>query len=327
MSGKTKIEWADKVWNPVTGCTPKSAGCEHCYAKSIHDRFMNSTPFEKVVLHEERLSLPERWKPSVIFVDSMGDLFHEQVPFDFAARVFLVMASMPQHTFMVLTKREDRMIAFFDWINHSSRKEFCTPPNIWMGVSIENQENADKRVPKMLMAPVWHRFVSVAPMLGPVDLEPYLQYPPFHENFKMTWNESDFEGIELVICEGESGTGARPMHPEWVRALRDQCVEAHVPFFFKQWGRWMPRWSKTPFWSFERWVQKACPAYIGRSDICVDMDGDILKNGGDFKVAKYPAEVMMNTRKSDLNHVLDGKRWIEMPTGLVPDIKTAKLEE
>lgn len=226
-------KWWDESWNPVTGCTACSEGCAHCYAKRWHERMMHSTSFERVELHPDRLEKVERAKPKLWFVDSMSDLFHEDVPFVFIHKVFNVIHKNPLHTFVILTKRPSRMLEYYSLLAFA-------PGNVWMGVSAENQARADERIPLLLRAPVQHRFVCVGPMLGAVDLEPYLQHPPFHEDYKFTWGASEFTGIEGVICEGESGPLGRVMDPDWVRALRDQCVDAEVPFFFKQWGTWAP---------------------------------------------------------------------------------------
>jgi protein gp37 len=239
MAGK----WWDESWNPVTGCTACSEGCAHCYAKAMHERLFQSTKFEKVVLHPERLDKPSRMRPGkVIFVDSMSDLFHEDVPFWFIADILWVMIDNPQHTFVVLTKRPERMLEFFgEWIFKGKTKPMPSK-NIWFGVTAENQARADERIPVLLKAPVSHRFVSVEPMLGAVDLDgPFNICGP--ENNQ--WDNPDvpigwLEVIDLVICGGESGTGARPMQPDWARGVRDQCVDAGVPFYFKQWGEWAP---------------------------------------------------------------------------------------
>ena len=247
MSGKTKIEWADRVWNPTVGCSPVSSGCMHCYAKRMFDRFYQSHKFEDVTCHPERLSIPEKWiKPQRIFVDSMSDLFHESVLDEFIWSVFSVMAVSVQHQFMVLTKRPERMRDYLSRWNktfvtdsHSGPNNiFLHPyplPNIWLGVSVEDQKTADERIPLLLQTPAVKRFVSVEPMLGPVDLEPYLKLPPLHVDIK---GKSTWSGLDWVICGGESGPGARPMRADWARGLRDQCQEAGVPFFFKQWGEW-----------------------------------------------------------------------------------------
>ena len=212
--GNTKIEWAEKVWNPVTGCSKISPGCENCYAERMAFRlrgrcgYPDGEPF-RVTLRPQRLEEPMRWrKSSMVFVCSMGDLFHDDVPDDFIHRVFATIGQCPQHTFIILTKRPKRMKAFIeDYYAYES------PTNVWLGVTTENQEMADRRIPILLQIPAVVRFVSVEPMLGPVDLA------------------RGCEKIDWVICGGETGPNARPMHPDWVRSLRDQCQSAGVPFF------------------------------------------------------------------------------------------------
>lgn len=261
MSGPTRIEWADKVWNPVVGCTPVSAGCANCYAKRIFERFSNGKPFSQVQLHLNRLEYPFRWmKPSRVFVNSMSDLFHEDVPDEFIDHVFTVMALSWKQTFMVLTKRPERMKAYL--VDRYSNGGFSTSeiikgrvsgkpgpypmnsefkwplPNVWLGVTAENQRAADERIPLLLQTPAALRFVSVEPMLGPVDLWcATFDNPNGGKTGAVTsWGG----GLDWVICGGESGPGARSMHPNWARDLRDQCLAAEVPFFFKSWGEWAP---------------------------------------------------------------------------------------
>ena len=218
---KTKIEWADRVWNPVTGCTKVSAGCANCYAERIAKRFWGERPFGEVRCHPERLEDPLKWrKPARVFVNSMSDLFHPSVDKDFIGDVFRVMQKTPHHTYMILTKRPKDMLYWFNLMNAERFLE-----NVWLGVSVEDQEEAYERIPYLLNTPAAVRFVSVEPMLGPVNIVRALLSTP--------------KGvINWVICGGESGPGARPMHPDWVRSLRDQCQEAKAPFFFKHWGEW-----------------------------------------------------------------------------------------
>lgn len=230
-------QWWDQSWNPVTGCTQVSEGCAHCYAKAMHNRYFQSIPFEKVVLHPERLSKIDGTKPKVIFADSASDLFHEKVPFEFITEVFSVMQRNPFHTFILLTKRAKRMEEYFDWVKecYPEWRLFYPLDNVWMGVTAENQEKADERIPLLLKTPAKHRFVSVEPMLGPVDLSEFIG--GCRAGKSPARNDSC---IELVICGGETGPGARVMRPEWARSLRDQCAAAQTPFFFKQWGEWVP---------------------------------------------------------------------------------------
>ena len=238
---ETSIEWTDRVWNPTTGCDRVSPGCDHCYAMTMAKRLkgMGSAKYQTdgdprtsgpgfgVATHPNSLNGPLRWrKPQRIFVNSMSDLFHDQVPDDYIARVWEVMAQCPQHTFQILTKRHGRMRSL---LNSST---FNSPPlpNVWLGVSAENQQWADIRIPALLDTPAAVRFVSAEPLLGPIDLTDLGEARGTYDGPWLDW----------VIVGGESGAGARPMHPDWARSLRDQCVAAGVPFLFKQWGEYAP---------------------------------------------------------------------------------------
>ena len=215
------IEWTDVTWNPVTGCTKVSPGCAHCYAERGTLRFKRGPAFlpgvTEIQLHHDRLEQPLRWrKPRRVFICSMSDLFHEQVPDSYIERVLKVCAATPQHTYQILTKRAERMKDFAAWYGGF-------PPNVWAGVSVENQVFADRRIPDLLATPAQVRFLSCEPLLRPLALAPYLP------------------GIQWVIVGGESGPRARPMEPDWVRTIRGDCSRAGVPFFFKQWGGRSPK--------------------------------------------------------------------------------------
>ena len=214
MSEKSTIEWTDSTWNPVTGCTKVSTGCKHCYAETFAERWRGvpGHPFEQgfdLRLWPQRLRLPLDWKkPRTVFVNSMSDLFHEQVPTTFIEAVFDTMTQAYWHTFQVLTKRSERMAAL--------APELTWPRNVWMGVSVENARYL-RRVDHLRGVPAAVRFLSIEPLLGRVGTIP-------------------LDGIDWVIVGGESGPGARPLDPVWAREIRDQCVAGAVPFFFKQWG-------------------------------------------------------------------------------------------
>lgn len=270
----------DETWNPVTGCTPVSEGCENCYAKRIANRLKGRYGYDKdepfkVTLHPDKLNQPLQWKkPRRVFVCSMGDLFHEDVPFDYITKVFDVMCSGrwpnkeaersgdaslledPGHTFIVLTKRPERVNEWLGWVG--SYWPGDSPVNtyldayghfgehIWFGVTAENQARADERIPTLLQIPAAVRFVSVEPLLGPVDLN-HLQLNREVEIDCLSGTHGVIrhhvginEKLNWVICGGETGPGARPMSSDWVRSLRDQCQTAGVPFFFKSWGDWAP---------------------------------------------------------------------------------------
>jgi protein gp37 len=305
----SKIEWTEKTWNPTLGCTEVSAGCENCYAARMayrlahiqhaqvaadYDGLAKKLPNGKIVWTGEVHILPHRLlepvrikKPTLFFVDSMSDLFHESVPFITIAQAYAMMALCPQHTFQILTKRPERAVEFYtrvgeemgmiqsfaedlvykhpdiffalekmgtkEWISNDLQQhlkdagwysgityvdsgdgdvdkepEFFYEgkipfPNIWVGTSVEDQKAADRRIPELLKVPAAVRFLSCEPLLGPVKI-PYEQ----------------LKGIDWVIAGGESGPGARPMHPDWPRTLRNHCFVVNVPFFFKQWGEYLP---------------------------------------------------------------------------------------
>lgn len=307
MTGKTKIEWTDKTWNPIVGCSLVSPGYTNCYAMKFAGNRLDGNPKAahyagttmktkagpvwtgKVAMAPDHiLTAPLRWrKPAMTFVNSMGDLFHEDVPDAWIDRVFAIMALTPQHTYQVLTKRAERMKAYMagSWKNRIVAlliEEYHGPGspwnvnvhqaeydlgdygylrNVWLGVSTEDQARADERIPHLLETPAAVRFISAEPLLGPIDLnvawhgEDALDaecwgecawcdkgFPPLHNCQK---GNEDWErgksGLDWVIAGGESGPSARPMHADWVRSLRDQCAAAGVPFFFKQWGDWVPQ--------------------------------------------------------------------------------------
>lgn len=216
---KTKIEWADRVWNTITGCSKVSAGCDNCYAEKLTERLQSMCAlkykqgFNVVVCHDRLLNQPNNWKkPTTVFVNSMSDTFHEKVPFEFIDSMFNVMVNNPQHRFLLLTKRPDRALEYID--RHSPKGMPRHAPNIWIGVTAEDQTAADIRIPTLLKMPAAVRFVSVEPMIGPVNIEAYK--------------------LDLVICGCESGPKARPAKIDWIRSLRDQCVESGTPLFLKQ---------------------------------------------------------------------------------------------
>jgi len=225
MSSSSSIEWTDATWNPVTGCTKISPGCKHCYAQTFAERFRGvpGHPFEQgfdLRLWPERLTLPLAWKkPRRIFVNSMSDLFHERVPDEFIDAVFDTMRRAYWHQFQLLTKRTERMEHYVRLRRRALGQLRETHPNVWFGASVETQRYIGRAVAvASLSAAV--RFLSCEPLLGPLDLSSVLGRG----------------AINWVIVGGESGHGARPMDIKWVRAIRHQCLDARVPFFFKQWG-------------------------------------------------------------------------------------------
>ena len=228
MAGTSAIEWTEATWNPITGCDRVSPGCAHCYALDLAARLKrfgqakyqqdgarrSSGPGFAVTLHPQALDAPLRWRrPRVIFVNSMSDLFHEEVPVDFIESVFDVMSRADQHVFQILTKRHERLAEL--------APSLPWPPNVWMGVSIENVRFLH-RADHLRTVPAAVRFISAEPLLGPLD-------------------DLDLDGIDWLIAGGESGPKHRPVKEEWLLDLRDRCLDAGVPFFFKQWGGVRPK--------------------------------------------------------------------------------------
>ena len=228
MADHSGIEWTQATWNPTTGCDQTSPGCDRCYALTLSKRLKamgnpkyqndgdprTSGPGFGVTLHEEALQLPKRWAaPRLIFVNSMSDLFHPAVPDEYISRVFDVMSDTPRHTYQVLTKRSKRLTEMSG--------KLCWPSNVWMGVSVENAKYRF-RIDHLRNVPVATRFLSIEPLIGPVG-------------------ELDLAEIHWVIVGGESGVGARQVRYEWIVEIRDQCLAAGVPFFFKQWGGRTPK--------------------------------------------------------------------------------------
>ncbi len=429
MMGNTKIEWAEKTWNPVTGCSKISPGCQNCYAERMSKRLRGRCGYDadepfRVTLHPKRLEEPLRWrKPSMIFVCSMGDLFHPGVPMNYVVEVVRKMQDASHHTFLVLTKRPGRMKKVFDACNHSE-----IIPNIWLGVTAENQEMADERIPILLQIPAAVRFVSVEPMLGPVEITKYLggnneaevgtiglpgckdgrirnrqrrasmegcgqevgSVEPKNPNHTLRPEESgksngqlltsegngrlregecfgapfgmeafqrpdssgtnhqsqerkserQFSGelgvsdvlgtnqtrcqgpgiplqegqywkVFWVICGGETGPKARPMHPDWARSLRDQCQSAGVPFFFKQWGGFTED-TETPICRVCGCTdEEACEGGCWWVD---DPEGGDLCSQCVGKPAPAVRPVIMNrVGKKAAGRLLDGREWNEMP--------------
>ncbi|MFH1635591.1 MAG: phage Gp37/Gp68 family protein [Chloroflexota bacterium] len=243
--GTTSIEWTATrnndgtivkgvVWNPTTGCTKVSAGCKNCYAERIAKRFWKDRKFTEVRCHPERLDIPLHWKkPRRIFVDSMSDLFHPDVPDEFIRDIWIVMHECKLHTFMILTKRPERM----QWLLNRQFGPHLIESNVWLGVSCEDQKTADERIPLLVQTSAALRFVSIEPMLGKIDLSEYLDHCSYycdHGDMYPEGHRPERPKIDWLICGCESGSGARPMNLDWARSLRDQCVSAGIPFFLKQ---------------------------------------------------------------------------------------------
>ena len=371
MSGKTSIEWTDRVWNPVAGCSKVSEGCRNCYAERMDRRFnaewcewKSPNAKQNVRLHSDRLDQPIRWrKPQRIFVNSVLDLFHEQVPDDYIDQVFGIMLACEyfencHHTFQILTKRPERMRNYLtsttpsellqrwarsveytvhlddgDVLLSEAVEGFCSslwdeagrsltpddkpwshPENmfplksVWLGVSVENQQAAEERIPLLLQTPASVRFLSMEPLLGKVSFTKLaiIECPTCDDDKRWTNNPRPFvchhcgneqrvvSKIDWVVAGGESGPNARPMHPDWARSIRNQCVAVGVPFFFKSWGEWesMPNqpWEVEP---------------KGNCQI-INLEG-----GSGF----HGAGAMWTKRvgKKKAGRMLDGRIWNEIP--------------
>jgi protein gp37 len=322
MSDNTKIEWTDATWNIITGCSVVSAGCKNCYAMKLAGTRLKHHPSRagltidtkngpvwngEVRFNQQWLDQPLRWsKPRMIFVCAHGDLFHESVPDEWIDKVFAVMALAKQHVFQVLTKRPERMrswltkttmavndinpaalVNFFPniaaSIAHPQANITFPLPNVWIGVSVENQEAADKRIPILLDTPAAVRWISAEPLLGPVDLTPKADmtyqrlsewygpngFDPTGSQPRKDRRNGYFPRLDWVVVGGESGDGTRPMHPDWALSLRDQCAAAGVPFLFKQWGDWRPICEGGGDW-YEQFYKSNRPAKDGEDQTALD---------------------------------------------------------
>ncbi|SIE45089.1 bacteriophage protein gp37 [Mycobacteroides abscessus subsp. abscessus] len=326
MGDKTGIEWTDATWSPVTGCTRVSDGCLNCYIERSTPIRIAGRKFDgegigsslAVQLHPNRLDWPLRKRDGKkIFVCSQADLFHDDVPDEYIARVFAVMALAPQHTFQVLTKRHGRMRSLlrdgeFQQQVYDAWGQLEMPkgrpsmedwpwsgwplPNVWLGVSTEDQKRADLRIPALLDTPAAARFVSAEPLLGPIDLHG----DPIGKD-SVFW----IGHLDWVIVGGESGSGARPMHPDWARSLRDQCLAAGVPFLFKQWGEW--RWTReADDYEYER----------AHGDLYPNAKWETVSPDGVIAADNIPHPgyaTMQRVGKKRAGRELDGRTWDQYP--------------
>jgi protein gp37 len=341
----SKIEWTDATWNPIAGCSKVSPGCANCYAETMakrlsamgQEKYKNAVDVKgrwsgSITFDEKALLKPLKiQKPTRFFVNSMSDLFHENVRDEWIDSIFAVMANCPQHTFQILTKRPERMMEYLTAktegygmqsgeVKQLTRaaaaiatsgmgkfgSTFSWPlQNVWLGVSVENQQAANERIPLLLQAPAAVRFLSIEPLLGSVNLNSTLggvqwidgqrgcdgKHYGIGSNECPKWLHHHHDhrcqkGIDWVIVGGESGPGARPMHPQWARDLRDQCVKAGVPFFFKQWGEHLHTDQITceirKQFSFNKWINE-------------------------------PSDGFVRTGKKLAGRELEGRTWDEMP--------------
>lgn len=377
MSGKSKIEWTNRTWNPLVGCTKVSRGCKHCYAMVMASRIANAAQaalrsgkeltdiqeaYRKVVkwkrggndpadgndialpawnnrmeLIDSLLGEPFRWqKPSMVFVNSMSDLFHPAVPDDFIFTMFSrVMAHSTRHTFQILTKRADRAAALLSkyWWRDMGRspaaggnvylpifadghRETDLPflPNVWIGTSIESRDVLKERADDLARCPAAVRFWSCEPLVGDIgDISPWLCSEGLgctKSPWLKTHNCQDMH-VDWVICGGESGHEAEPMHPDWARSLRDQCTAAGVPFFFKQWGEWLPGEQYTDA-CHERDTDETQSRFK-----CMAWNGESYEpNGGGWQ-DEPGDDAVYRVGKKLAGRVLDGRTWDEYPAGMV----------
>jgi protein gp37 len=326
----TTIEWTQRpgtvgeTWNPTTGCNKVDRGCKNCYAETMHRRLqaMGQAKYKLDFLEgaqeqPDTLDIPMRWtKPRTVFVNSMSDLFHEQVSFEFITEVMQVIQMTPQHTYLVLTKRPEVALRYwyhmdtsFKLANGKSIGRWRPPSNLLMGTSVHDQESANKRVSELLALHDCLHFLSYEPAIGPLDLK-HLQpksAPTYRTRLDALrgiyslqkwkgkeWHQlmdSQYEKLDWVIMGGESGPKADPMHPAWARAMRDQCKEAGVPFFFKQWGAWQPvnyrRENQELYIKFE----------LGKNE----------------RLFEDPMQNMVRVGKGNAGHELDGEVYQQFP--------------
>lgn len=330
------ISWTQETWNPVRGCSRVSKGCMNCYAEGVANRFKGpGMPYEGLIartgqwngevrLIQDKLFEPLSWrKPKLVFVNSMSDLFHEALADWQIDKVFAVMAIAEHHTFQVLTKRAERMAQYLSaeglrerwaraamhlgrlWVDpdpiYDSIAYDDSPylPNVWLGVSVEDQATADERIPHLLQTPAAVRWVSAEPLLGPIDLR------QAHITKERLPNWTEPTRIDWCVVGGESGSGARPMHPDWARSLRDQCVEKGVAYHFKQWGSWEVASTANGHHDCNMETNGA---------MWVDIDGSVgdAETGKNFSQSCY---AMIKVGKQKAGRLLDGVLWDQYPAG------------
>ena len=336
MGDNSKIAWTDATLNFAYGCQKVSPACANCYAVGMVRRLVNcghvdlcgltvppTMPAQDwsggVVVKPERIEQALHWKkPRRIFINSLSDTFHDAIPENVLGHLWAVMRETPQHTYQILTKRPERMLSYIGRGRDRIQWPQWPLPNVWLGVTVENQAMADKRIPLLLNTPAAVRFVSMEPLLGPVDMDDYVW-----ERDSRDWGQ-DRPGLDWVIVGGESGPNARPMHPEWVRTIRDQCQEAGVPFFFKQWGEWRPAHADECFSGNMTtvWNQKDHPWLNEARQIpqpkttCVHWGAHVYRSMIEHPETYGWQVPVLRVGKKAAGDLLDGVQFHQMPDGV-----------
>ncbi|MDP4076198.1 phage Gp37/Gp68 family protein [Acidovorax sp. A1169] len=363
MSENSKIEWTDHTFNPWEGCQKVGPGCDHCYAETRNARFAGGTAINwgpgapRRRTSASNWELPKRWNAQAdafmaqhgrrqrVFCASLADVFDNAVDLLWREDLFALINATPNLDWLLLTKRIGNVPAMVSIIPG------WLPDNVWLGATIVNQEEADRDIPKLLRVPARVRFLSMEPLLGPVNLRRWLQphcerHPgqlaadgkcevcegrgiwdmPGAEQLQEHEKGAIRPGLDWVIAGGESGPGARPTLPQWPCYLRNQCTDARVPFLFKQWGEWHTQAYSTStgepvfrqFTNFQEWVNKAQTWVQG--GICLDVHGRELRNGGDMARARdadgFPVTIMHKVGKKAAGRLLDGRTWDGFPTAV-----------
>lgn len=338
MAENSKISWTHHTFNPWEGCQKVSSGCDHCYAEARNARFSHGIAVNFGVdaprrrTSEANWKLPLKWNKQArmkglrykVFCASLADVFDNAVPEQWRFDLFKLIEQTPHLDWLLLTKRIGNATAMLEKTIRAltaGREGWADNyfPNVWIGATIVNQEEADRDIPKLMQVRAAKRFLSMEPLLGAVDLSQWLDI--IQDEDGAPWGRRNIghlhDMLDWVIVGGESGPRARPMHPDWATSLRDQCKAAGVPFFFKQWGEWHTaafigstgEAVFRKFGSFQQWVNKASTWVQG--GICVDADGRELKNGADMQRArderKFPVTIMHRVGKKAAGRLLDGK--------------------
>lgn len=363
----TKIEWASTInndgsvtpgetWNPLIGCTKISKGCENCFAiRTAWIRQHNPKMKEKyegtvvktkngslnwtgkINMHNLSFAKPlKQKKPTTYFVNSMSDLFHESVPFEFIKEVYEIIAKCQRHTFQILTKRPEIAESFY-----KEYPQFAYMRNCWLGTSVENQTTAYERIPALIRIPTEIRFLSCEPLLGPLNISPWLRSDGIcqmcgGEGKVPSWlgnpttcgycngEDSQMQGlspISWVIYGGESGSKARGVHPDWFRSLRDQCLKYKIPQFFKQWGEYYTAYQtmttgEPVFKMYHSYLHFQQKDWVNKGDICLSIDGTRCEIGFDFSKCAYPVVILSKVGKKKAGNLLDGIEYKQLPVVL-----------